>query len=160
MTAPKRRSARGRPAPRKSKASARSATSSSSADRKSRLVFRGDGKASSKRELDRLASSIKTGWRLVVAGYGANMSSSSRTDWLVGVTPDRRVWVLSVSDWGDDDEERTAPDTQAAAAFVDPETVDENLIVQKLLDASADWFSIDEVIREGEFEVRLPGFAD
>ncbi len=123
-----------------------------------RLLFRGDGKDATKRELNRWKSQIPNGWRLVVSGNGGNMGSSWSTTYQVGVTGDRRAWVLSMADWGDTDEQKDIPDVKAIAAFIDPDTDDENAIVQKLLDLSADWFNIDEVSEDGEFNVKLPGF--
>jgi hypothetical protein len=123
-----------------------------------RLLFRGDGKAATKRELNRWESQIPNAWRLVVSGNGGNMGSSWSTTYQVGATKDRRAWVLSMADWGDSDKKKEVPDVKAIAAFIDPGTDDEDAIVQKLLDLSADWFNIDEVSEDGEFNVTLPGF--
>lgn len=123
-----------------------------------RVLVRGHGDRSNSRELNLLRSQIPTGWRLVVSGNGGNMSQSWTATFQLGVTPDRRAWVLSMADWGDMDRPRRTPKVSAIAAVVDPSTNDESEIVQKLVDVSADWFNIDEVTEEGDFEVKLPGF--
>jgi hypothetical protein len=62
-----------------------------------------------------------------------------------------------MADWGDVDEPKETPSVQSIAAFLDPDTDDENVIVQRLLDVAAGWFNIDEVTEVGEFDVKLPG---
>lgn len=123
-----------------------------------RVLLRGDGDRGASRELNLLKSQIRTGWRLVVSGNGGNMAGSWSTTFLVGVTPDRRAWVLSMADWGAADRKRRNPKVSAIAALIDPDTESEVDIVQTLIDASADWFNIDEVSEQGDFDVRLPGF--
>jgi len=123
-----------------------------------RVLIRGQGDRRNSRELNLLSSQIPTGWRLVVSGNGGNMSQSWSVTLQLGVTPDRRAWVLSMADWGDMDRPRRTPKVSAIAAVVDPSTNDESEIVQKLVDVSADWFNIDEVTEAGDFGVKLPGF--
>lgn len=123
-----------------------------------RVLIRGQGDRRNSRELNLLSSQIPTGWRLVVSGNGGNMSQSWSVTLHLGVTPDRRAWVLSMADWGDMDRPRRTPKVSAIAAVVDPSTNDESEIVQKLVDVSADWFNIDEVTEAGDFGVKLPGF--
>lgn len=123
-----------------------------------RLLFRGDGKPETARELDAWDSQMPEAWRLVVDGDGGNMASSWKTTYQVCASDDGRAWVLSMADWGDTDEQKDTPDVSAIAAYIDPDTSDEDVIVQALLDVAADWFNIDEVNEEGEFKVTLPGF--
>lgn len=66
--------------------------------RRPRLLFRGDCKPETAREIDGWHEKIPTGWRLVVDGKGGNMASSWTLTYQAGVTEDRRAWVLSLAD--------------------------------------------------------------
>ena len=76
----------------------------------------------------------------------------------MGVTSNGRAWVLSRAEWGPADDGREAPEVVAVAAIVNPGTTNEDRVVQQLLDAAADWFRLDEIAKEGLFDVDYPGF--
>ena len=84
------------------------------------------------------------------------------SDWnyryLVGLDPKKRMWALTRVDFGQSDEPLDPPEVMTLAVSVNTDTTNENEIVQTLFDVSAEWFTIDMVLEEGEFEVKLPGF--
>ncbi len=108
--------------------------------------------------VEQLAADITGGWRLIIRGSGSNMAGFSWSHaYQLGRSDDGRRWALSRVDFGDYDEPKEPPEVLILSVMIDPATKSETAIAQALLDASADWFKIDEVDETGDYEVDLPG---